>query len=74
MMFILEGVIISVYVIGTTFITWFIINKLLNVSIIKALDPTGLLELNKIIHLNMIATVGSVITIIFIVLGAIFIE
>lgn len=67
-MFLLEGVIISVYVISTSCIAWLVINNLLNASIIKALDPTGLLQLKNITHLNKITTIGSVITIVFIIL------
>lgn len=70
-MFLIEGIIISAYVTCAVFLVWFAINRFLNASIIKALDPAGLLELSNIIHLNVMATIGSMITIAVVILTSI---
>lgn len=70
-MFLIEGIIISAYVTCAVFLVWFVINRFLNASIIKALDPAGLLELSNIIHLNVMATIGSMITIAVVILTSI---
>lgn len=70
-MFLIEGIIISAYVTCAVFLVWFVINRFLNASIIKALDPAGLLELSNIIHLNVMATIGSMSTIAVVILTSI---
>lgn len=67
-MFFKEGLIIVLFIIVSSLISWFIINSIMSQPMIHALDPNRLLELNHMIHLNIHALLGVIATVLFITL------
>ena len=70
-MFAMEGILIALFVSMCTLVLWFIINSIMNESTVNALDPNRILELRKIIYLDIYSLLGVGLAIISIILFSI---
>ena len=70
-MFAMEGIIIALFVSMFTLVAWVIINLIMNESTVNALDPNRILEVRRIIYLDIYSVLGVGLAIVSIILFSI---
>lgn len=74
LMFLGEGLVLTIYIMTSTLILWYMINRLMNDSIIKALDPYRVIGMHQITNLNLQSVLAVVVVIMMTVFVTISIE
>lgn len=70
-MFLVEGMIITIFVTLSTLLVWAGINLIMNESLVAALDPNRILEMTRIINLNIYTVLGVIASVMLIILSSI---
>jgi len=70
-MFFVEGLIIAGFVLVSTLIVWAGINLMLNEHLVDALDPNRILEMTRIINLDIYTLIGIVLAVIAVIISSI---
>ena len=70
-MFLVEGIFLTAYIFISTIVIWYILNLVLNESMIDAFDPNRIIEKQQIIYLDITSLIGIALAILGVVIYSI---